>query len=234
MKRVGLFLLILIFSIKGLGQESLHNFGNLKVHDTGALGFHFNLINDGFTDDNDGLVGFFHETESSISGAFQPIFNDVEVMVGTNLFLDVGISIKRHFNFIDGTIITPRGLTDVNTNFTTSAFYSGEKNNAKVNGYAMMTTKDRFRFPIGDTDRIRPLYLETEQDSISAKCAYFLENPNNPSSFGESFDTKNLGEGVLVVSQTEFWHLDGTSLGRVELLWDDRSDIISFVESVEI
>jgi len=226
-----MFIIILVIPINA--QETLHNFGNLKIHTDGALGFHHNLINDGFTDDNLGLVGFFGNESSTISGAFRPIFNDMEVMLEENLFLDIGVGIKRHLNFIDGTIVTPKNFYDINADFITEALYSGEDEDAKINGYAMMTEKDRFRFPIGDADRIRPLLLETESDTISAKSAYFLENPNTPTTFSESFDTSALGESVIAVSDIEFWHLDGATRNRVELIWDDRSDLNRFIDTIE-
>ncbi len=233
MKKLSLLLFIFIFHLKGWSQEALHNFGNLKIHDSGSIGFHHNLINNGSFDENLGLAGFFNSTDLNISGAFRPIFNDMEVMVEENLFLEVGVGVTRHFNFIDGTILTPRTLTDINTDFITEAYYSGENQEAKVNGYAKMTEKQKFRFPIGDANRIRPLLLETESDTISAKSAYFFENPNTPSTFGESFDTTSFGENVRSVSNSEFWHLEGITTGRVELLWDDRSEVKNFIETIE-
>lgn len=226
------FILFIISQVAN-AQEALHNYGNLKIHDNGAIGFHHNLINDGITDDNKGLAGFFSNDRLAISGAFRPIFNDMEVLIEENLVLEIGIGVKNHLNFIDGTILTPRTLTDINVDFIDEAFYSGEDNDAKINGYSMVTGKQKFRFPIGGEDRIRPLLLETETGTIIAKSAYFLENPTHPSTFIESFNTASTAENVSSVSTVEFWHLDAEATIRVELFWDDRSNIKNLVETID-
>lgn len=234
MNKASLLLLVIVLcGLHGWSQEATHNFGNLKIHSNGALGFHSNLINNGSFDENLGLAGFFNASDITISGALRPIFNDMEVMVEENLFLDVGVGIMRHLNFIDGTISTPRSFSDINTNFINEAFYSGDNQSAKVDGYAMTTAKQKFRFPIGDAERIRPLLLETKNDTVSAKSAYFFENPNSPSIFGESFNTNSLGENVIQVNNIEFWHLECITSARVELIWDDRSEIQNIVETIE-
>lgn len=214
-------------------QESLHNLGNLKIHENGAIGFHSNLINNGSFDENLGLAGFFNGTSTSISGTFRPVFNDLEVMVRQDLFLEVGIGIERHLNFIDGTITTPRAIPDVTTDFLEEAIYSGQRDAAKVDGYAAMVEKQQFLFPVGDTERLRPLQLELANDSITATCAYFFENPNTPKILIDNFDTQILGDNVQAVSTAEFWHLKGISSGKVEIQWDDRSTIGNFVDRIE-
>lgn len=225
-------LLILVGHII-LAQHPVHNAGNLKVHHDGAMGFHHNLINNGSFDENLGLVGFFNEGTLTVSGAFRPVFHDMEVMVQNQLILQVGIGITNHLNFIDGILLTPRDSPDINTDFLDNAFYSGESADAMVDGYAMLTNKEEFRFPIGERDRIRPLLLEAEAPIVSAKSAYFFENPNAPSTFNERFDTDSFDTSIMAISTLEFWHLDTEALARVELIWDDRSNIASLVESIE-
>jgi len=225
--------LIILNAFNLLAQEPFQNFGNLKIHDNGAIGFHNSLINNGPFDENLGLAGFFNENSTDISGALRPIFQDMEVMVRENLFLEVGVGITGHLNFVDGTIVTPRTLTDINTDFITDAFYTGEEDPAKVNGYASMTNMQKFRFPIGDADRIRTLLLEIENDTISAKSAYFYENPNTPSTLGQSFDTSITEDDITAVSIEEFWHLISTRSGRVEIIWDPQSRVESLVETVD-
>lgn len=213
-------------------QEPLHNMGQLKVHEQGSMGFHHDLINNGSFDENLGLVGFFNENGILISGAMRPIFQDMEVLVEEGLLLEVGIGVVHHLNFVDGSLSTPRGQSDVAVDFIGDSFYSGESNETKINGYAAMTDKPRFRFPIGDTENIRPLLLEMEHDTIRAQCAYFFEDPNTPLTLGEGFDTEKRSENVLGVSTTEFWHLQGSSVGRVELLWDERSALQTWIDQL--
>lgn len=226
-------IILVLFGQVISAQEAFHNMGNLKIHEDGAIGFHHDLINNGSFDENLGLAGFFNDNNSTISGAFRPIFTDMEVMIAQNLFLTVGVGVEEHLNFIDGTISTPRLLPDVTTAFLGDAFYSGERDAAKVNGYAMMTEKQRFMFPIGDTERLRPLLLELENGTGIATCAYFFENPNAPVTFSDNFDTQILGEDVQAVSTTEFWHLKGMTSGRIEIQWDDRSTIENIVDGID-
>ncbi len=52
------FKLSLILCLSGfvlLGQQSIHNFGNLQLHNSGLVGFHGDLINDGTFDSNSGF-----------------------------------------------------------------------------------------------------------------------------------------------------------------------------------
>ena len=62
-----LLLLGILGYYNGHAQEALHNYGNLKIHDNGAMGFHHDLINDGTTDDNRGLAGFYSNNDIVIS-----------------------------------------------------------------------------------------------------------------------------------------------------------------------
>lgn len=231
MKKSLIFLVL--FSPVLWGQGALHNRGNLKIHESGAIGFHSDLINNGSFDENLGLAGFFNANHTTISGAFRPIFRDVEVMVDDGLLLEIGLGIQHHLNFVDGNISSPRTLPDITTYFDQDAFFSGETDAAKVNGYAEMTDRHRFLFPIGDAELLRPLLLEMEREAGSAKCAYFFGNPNNPIELEDGFDTQNLGADIHAVSPIEFWHLDGKGRGRVELTWNTRSAIGNMVTQIE-
>jgi gliding motility-associated-like protein len=214
-------------------QEPVHNYGNLKIHETGALGFHHDFINDGFTDDNQGLVGFFSDNSILVSGAFRPIFNDMEVMVANDLFLEVGIGITNNSNFILGDVVTPRNSIDINLDYFNESFYTNDVDLRKIDGYSALTNKQNFTFPIGYGDRLRELTLNSAQIISNAKSAYFYEDPNSPSSYASNFVTSQKTDILNTVSTYEFWHLDSSELSWVNLKWDTQSNLAEFVDEVQ-
>ena len=214
------------------GQDPVQNFGNLKVHPVGALGFHHDLINNGFSDDNQGTVGFFSSNSIEISGAFTPVFRDVEIMVAQNLNLETAIGVTNNSNYIIGDIITPRNSSDVNIEYLNNAFYNGEDNLRKVNGYAAFTDKKDFIFPIGDVNNLRPLEVIGNTIIANAKSAYFFEDPNNTSTFPTSFDTTIHSDLLTRISTKEFWDLDAPVSSEVRLSWNSNSEINLLVNSL--
>ncbi len=230
------FLVVLIgmtLPLAILGQEPVHNYGNLKIHDDGAVGFHDDFINDGVSDDNKGLAGFYNTDSSLISGAFRPIFQDLEVMVTNDLFLDVGVGVTNNTNFVVGNVFTPRNLLDINLDYIRDAFYTGETDNTKVDGYAASTNKGNFIFPIGDGPKLRPLELFVDASTSEAKSAYFFEDPNTPSTFPLQFDTTMRTDILTAVSTYEFWDLNSESPARIKLSWDTDSNLSTFVDAIE-
>jgi len=216
-----------------IGQEAMQNFGNLKVHENGAIGFHHDLINNGFTDDNNGLVGFFSNNNLNISGAFRPIFNDIEIMVAQNLYLEVGVGVTNNSNYILGNVITPRGTIDINFDYINSAYYNGNESLAKVDGYAAITNKSNFIFPIGDETRLRPLEIIAETIIPKAKSAYYFENPNNPTNFLTNFDTSTHTDILTMISTKEFWDVDSETNAKVRLTWNPESEVQLLADAVE-
>lgn len=218
-------LLFLWNTVFGISQEALHNFGNLKIHNTGAVGFHHDLINDGFTDDNKGLVGFFSNENIIISGAFKPIFENMEIMAANNLFLEVNVGVTTNTNFVLGNIITPRNFIDINLEYSQNAFYTGVNNISKVDGYVAINNQQNFTFPVGDSQQLRPLIIESTVTNTLAKCAYFFENPNTSSTFTTNFDTARKSLEIGSVSTIEFWRLEGTQASTIQISWNERSTI---------
>jgi gliding motility-associated-like protein len=214
-------------------QEPVHNYGNLKIHETGALGFHNNFINDGISDENKGLAGFYNDDSSKISGAFKPVFNDVEVVVNNDLFLEVSMGVTNNCNLIVGNVVTPRNLIDINLEYIDTAFYNGDTELTKVDGYSSIMNKQEFIFPIGIEQRLRPLKLSSTGINNAAKSAYFRENPNNPSTFNLRFDTEMRTDILIAISNDEFWDLDGIIPSKVTLTWDTESNLSSFIDHIK-
>ncbi|WP_298479082.1 gliding motility-associated C-terminal domain-containing protein [uncultured Maribacter sp.] len=214
-----------------VAQEAVHNFGNIKVHDDTSVGFHLNLINDGVFNENLGLIGFYgYDKSLTISGTNTPVFYDSEVLVDYSLYLETPVEILNNGNLITGNVVTPRNNTDIHINFINNAFYIGENDVSKIDGYAAITNKDSFIFPIGVASRLRTLTLESEATNAFAKCAYFYEDPNEPSSFNDGFDTDAKGPDFFEVSTKEFWHLEGDIPSKVTLTWDSFSEINTLAE----
>lgn len=206
-------------------QTALYNSGNLQIHQNGQIGFHTNLINDGIFDENLGLSGFYGDIPLTVSGAFTATFFDLEISNSTSVSLDTGINTTNNTNFILGDFVTPRDDADIFINFEENAFHIGANDISKVDGYVALTNQQNFTFPVGDQLQLRPLIIESEEVNLFAKCAYFLENPNTPSTFNNNFDTDRKSLGIGFISDIEFWRLEGSQPTTIQISWNERSAI---------
>lgn len=219
------FILLCLMHI-GHSQDAIHNYGSLQMHDDVSVGFHADLINDGSFDQNKGLAGFYGYNKSlMVSGAFNPIFYDAEFLTDEGLYLETAIGVLNNANLITGDIITPRDRTNIFSNFIDDAFYLGENDVSHIDGYAAITNKSNFIFPVGADGRLRPLGIASTTTNWLAKCAYFFEDPNAPSTFGESFPTSKKATDYLSISELEFWNLEGDVPTAVTLTWDEWSNV---------
>lgn len=225
--------LAVLNSLVAWSQEAVHNFGTIQIHNTAKVGFHMDLINNGNFDQNLGLVGFYGENTSiKVSGAFSPIFYDTEILVDKGLFLDTSIGVINNGNLISGDVITPRNHTSVFPNFMDDAFYVGENDVSMVDGYAALTNKDVFTFPVGDDNRLRPLSINSNGINAFVKCAYFYENPHTTSINGKNYQSNKKQSKYLSVSDNEFWHLEGDIPSLITLTWDELSNVGAFAEYI--
>ncbi len=213
------------------GQTALYNSGNLRIHEEGQIGFHTNLINDGPFDENLGLTGFYGTELITISGALSPILYDMELLNDRGVQLNTSLAVTNNTSFMVGDLITPRASPGINYNFLQNATHIGENNSSKVEGYAMISGKQDFSFPVGDVTQLRPLVINSNGSNAIALCAYFYEDPNNPSTF-PGFNTAIKPRSIFGISTTEFWRLEGSVLSRVTLSWNPRSNISGLTADV--
>ncbi|WP_411030351.1 gliding motility-associated C-terminal domain-containing protein [Spongiimicrobium sp. 3-5] len=225
-------LLFLIGNI-GYAQTALYNSGNIRIHQNGQLGFHTDLINDASFDQNLGLAGFYGNTLVSVSGAFMPVFYDTEIANDAGVFLNTGITVTNNTNFVIGDVISPKNQLDVYFNFFRDAFYIGETNGSKVDGFAAITNKQVFSFPVGDSEQLRPLILNSQAENQFAKCAYFFEDANNPISLPNGFDTTRKIRDIGEISTLEFWKLEGSIPSTITINWNARSNMAAFTPDVQ-
>ena len=180
MKNIHYFILVLL-TTSTFAQSALYNSGSIRIHDTATLGFHTNLINNATFDQNLGTVGFYGPTVTSVSGAFIPVFYDIEIFKPLSaVVLETSIDVINALNFIDGDIQTYRNNPIENMIVSPDAFTTGESDLSKVDGYLSIKQKQNFFFTVGDASYIRPLTLNSESENPEAKCAYFYEDPNIP------------------------------------------------------
>jgi len=206
-------------------QSALYNVGNMQIHQNGQLGLHTNLINDGVLDDNLGLAGLYGTETISVSGAFPATFFNLEIANAENVIFNTALNSSNNAIFILGNIITPRTDTGIHLNFFENALSTSSNDLSKVDGYVQINQKQSFTFPVGDEDQLRPLILTSGGVNEVAKCAYFFESPNSPSSFPTSFNTGQTSAAIEFVSRTEFWRLEGDLPSTVQLSWNARSNI---------
>lgn len=227
-----LIILLLLISSSLQAQTALQNTGNLRIHEGGQMGFHTDLVNDGLFDENLGLVGFYGDSLQTVSGALFPSFFDAEFVTQSGLALNTTVNIQNNANFITGDVITPRTEPSVSLNFLDSAFSSGETDISKVDGYTGMAGQQNFTFPVGDSEQLRPLVLNSEGLNTVSNCAYFFEDPNTPSTFATSFSTSARSSDISAVGTVEFWRLEGSVASTVQLSWNERSNIGDLTDEV--
>ena len=213
-------------------QNNLRNYGDLKIHELGQIGFFTNLVNDGMFNKNLGLAGFYGTNTLRISGTFTPVFYDTEISVEKGLSLEIPIHVVNNANFIVGDFLTPRVFESVSVNFDQESFYVGENDTSMVDGYAAVNGQPNFTFPIGDGLQLRPLILNSESENPLARCAYFYENPGSPTSITDSFDPAQRARDLGAVSTTEFWRLQGSVPSTISISWNERSDIASLTDDI--
>ncbi len=226
-------LIIGLLAITGFSQETVQHYGDVQLHDYASVGFHGNLVNEGSFDQNLGTVGFYSDRgQLTVSGSYQPVFYDIEVAAEGGLVLEIPMGVNNNVNLISGDIITPRTAAVVYSNFFDYSFYTGESSRSKVNGYAAMTNKETFMFPVGDAERLRPLTVSSMAINPMAKCAYFFEDPNNSKSLDAAFSTDKKTSPYMAVSDKEFWRLEGDVPSKVTLTWDEYSNIAGLADYI--
>lgn len=226
-----LLYIFLCCSSVAVAQNAIYNNGSIRIHDTGTLGLHTNLINDAPFDQNLGTLGFYGQVTTSVTGAFIPVFYDVEIFKPfSSAILETSITTTNALNLVDGDIVTLRNNPLENIKLTQDAFTVGESNLSKVDGYMLVEQKQNFFFTVGDSGYIRPLTLQSQSENVTAKCAYFFEDPNFPSTFSTSFNTNSKQKEVRDVSTTEFWDIDSSLPSTVSISWNDRSNIANLVD----
>lgn len=216
------------------GQTAFQNNGNIQIHEDGQVGFHTDVVNNGVFEDNLGLVGFYSvDDHLVVSGTNETVFNNVEVSVFDDLFLEKSVTVSNSLSFITGKVITPRDNLEVSLNFSEYFLHSGEGDPAHVDGYVTSTNNSEFTFPIGDENYLRPMLLPEQADNSSFLGAYFKEDPNDPSTFDISFDTSSKQNLLNKVSEYEFWDLNGNEETEVVLTWDFFSNLNEFGDELK-
>ena len=235
MLRKAILLSGLFLTITSLrGQGSMFNEGDFIVHDNAQLGLHTNLINEGsFDGANGSLIGFYGNTILQVQGS-QPINSyDMEVFLPNNLFLGNSINVRNNFNFVEGNILSALNNDLVYLNFLEESFFNGEGDSRKVNGFAAITDKQSFSFPVGSESQLRPLLLNSSGTNSLAICAYLFENPSFPTSILEQFDIEQKVRDIGEVSPNEFWILKTDVASTVTLSWNQTSGLENMANSIE-
>ncbi|WP_271767638.1 gliding motility-associated C-terminal domain-containing protein [Aquimarina algiphila] len=233
MKKI-IYIIAFFLTYTTIGQQAFHNYGNLQTHTDAEVGFHTDLINDGTFDENDGgMVGFYNTSgDLTVSGNNRPTFYDMEVDVRDDLQLEVAVAVTNFQEFTTGRVQTPRDRRNVSLDYINDAPYLGENDDRYVDGYASITGVLDFTFPIGDDFRLRPMRIESQAATNTARGAYYFEDPNSPNFFPTSFNTNSFDNLLFGVSSFEFWDLDGDIETRVTLTWDDNSNIPTLVDDI--
>ena len=220
-----LHIAFLLSACSVVAQSGLYHNGNMQVHNNANIGLHTDFINNANFNPATGLVGFYGNEVIQVSGNVSPTLWDTEIMSRSNVFFQIPVSVRNNVNFIDGNFLSPANNQAVYLNFMDQGFFTGESNESKVTGFAAVNNREIFSFPVGDQAQLRPLTLLSQSTTPLAICAYFFENPSNPSSILESFDTDQKVQEIGKVSEREFWILQSDVPAQVSIAWNVRSGL---------
>ncbi len=228
-----LYIFTFVCTIAVQAQTALYNNGNMQIHSQGQIGFHTNFINNAPLDGNLGLAGFYGTNGILVSGAFVPQFHDIEIINDGGVVLSLGIDNTNNTNFVSGDFRTSKSVSTAYLNFINNASYVGATDFSKVDGYVGISNQQNFIFPVGDANELRPLILSSTDVNALAKCAYFRENPDAPTSFNTTFSTTSKPATIKTISTNEFWRLEGNINSTVSISWNAQSNIDLLSENIE-
>ena len=214
------------------GQTALNNQGNIRIHEDGNIGFHTDFINNAIFNQNQGIAGFYGNKQLVISGNITPVFSDVELMNIQGVFLENSVSITSHLNFIQGNIISPKNQRSISFQFLNDAFYSGESDIKHINGFASISNKNNFYFPLGDQSFLRPIVINSNSNINWSQATYLKENPNRPSSISDTFSTDNKQLTIEAINNKEFWILKSDTSLNISLSWNSESNLVGLTENI--
>jgi gliding motility-associated-like protein len=223
---------VFLFGVFAKAQTALHHAGSMQIHDA-KIGFHTNFINNAPFDQNLGLVGFYGSNFLNIKGSVSPVFYNFEIRAVNGVTLNVSTIASNIVKFTDGDIVTQKSLRDIYFALLGDAMYNEESDFSKVDGYALISNQQTYSFPVGDGTQLRPLIINSNSVNLTAKGAYFLEDPNAPFSFSQIFDTNETARQLDGVNTREFWRLESSVPSTVTLSWNPRSDIVALTEKTE-
>ncbi len=208
--------------------------GSLQTHPGSQMGIFGDLNNDGSFTENQGEVGFYNQDDvQNITGNNAPEISDLIVGVPNDLNIEVNTIINTGVIFNDGRIITPRRDPNISLDLVQTDLYLNEGNDTHVDGYNSYTGNNAYTFPVGDEFRFRPLSIEALASQNTSSAAYFLEDPNTPTTFN-SFNRDETENNITSISAVEFWDLDGDIETRVTLTWDILSNINSLINDNDL
>ncbi|TNF74428.1 MAG: gliding motility-associated C-terminal domain-containing protein [Bacteroidetes bacterium] len=222
---------ILFLTILTAGaQPALQHNGGMQLHEGAQVGLYFSFVNQAPFEQDTGLVGFYGDGLVRVSGSFAPVFYDAEIAHDFFVDLQLPINVANNLNFIQGDFLTDKALPQLYVALLQNAFTVGESNLSKVNGYVTVLNQSSVVFPVGDAAEYRPLTLEGDIFPL-AKCGYFREDPNSPSTF-PPFRTDLKPRTIEAISTSEFWRLEGSSSGQVTLTWNPNSSLGAIAEDI--
>ncbi len=226
-------LLFGIFSLSAFissAQPALQHNGGMQLHEGAQVGLYVSFVNEAPFEQDAGLVGFYGNNQIRVAGSFAPVFYDAEIAHDFLVELQLPINVANNLNFIQGDFLTDKGLPQIYVALLQNAFTVGESNVSKVNGYVTVLNQSSVVFPVGDATEYRPLTLEGDVFPL-AKCAYFREDPNSPSTF-PPFRTDLKPRTIEAIATSEFWRLEGSSTGQVTLTWNPSSNLGAIAEDI--
>ena len=209
-----------------------HAGSSIKVHADSKIGIYGNLINDGNFTDADGFseVGFYNaDTGLKISGDTSPEFATLITNLPNDLSLEVKSIVNTGLLFLNGKIITPRNTPDISIDLLNTDVVLGEGDPSHVDGYTSYAGNNAYVFPVGDDMRLRTIAINANAAQNTSRAAYFYEDPENPTTFATSFDRSVKEESITIISNEEFWDLDGNQPTLVTITWDALSNISDYL-----
>lgn len=122
-----------------------------------------------------------------------------------------------------GKILTERTGAKGFFSFLGTSSWSEANDGAHVDGYVRSYKAGSFVFPIGQGGKYRPASVKSASLNFPVDAAYYAINPNTIGGL--------LSTNIRVISNSEYWDIDGVNATSISLSWSSNSDITSLTNS---
>ena len=213
------------------GVTTITNNGGFSESDQGSCAARYSSpCND--TPGNAGLNIFDNSVDETTINGNSPL-RMFDVRLHRNLELYNELQVLGTFTFEGGFVHTDRSNSGFFLHFLNNSQCAGMGADKHVVGYVGWSGNGNFQLPLGDGFRYMPAAV-TGVCGTLYKGAFFPVSPEQAVlPFGAPFNPTYLGSGLLGVSESEYWDVDGSGTTAITLFFDIHSDLSSRAGSLD-
>ena len=213
-------------------QEVLRHDGELQLFEEAQIGIFSNLENNASLELNQGLIGFYGNTNQKINGSLPVDFYDMELFNPNGITLNTLATIENNLNFVAGNINSIGTLEAPLLTFNESAFHTGASDQSKAITPIQSLAKSQFVLPLGTTDYYRPIEVAFSETSFDVQSMYKWVGNND--SFQSNYPINQKESSIRTIENQEIWEIEN-AMGalQVTLHWDNRTTSSETIEDID-